>query len=1081
MEPTIEQFEALVHQLMSGENDVRKNAEAAFQEMKKTPLYLCSSLVKLVRSSQHEAIRGLASVLLRRVIGRGTESVWEQLDQPNQAFVKTNLLEALRTEPIAHVRSKLGDAVAELAVSIPGQWPELLPFLFQATKSERETDRETALLIFSQLAPEIGESLRTHFTVLRGVLSAGLSDSNLKVRIAALTATANFLQYLNEPSERTQFQQLLPMMLGCVSSALNAQQEDEARAALELFVDLAELDPTFLRPCLNEIIPAMQHIATVASLEESTQQLGVEFLITLAENKPGMARRHPKFVDTLVPILLKMMVGIDDNHAWNTGDDEDEVEITASDIGEESLDRLALALGGKILVPILFGLLPQLMRDQNWKHRHTALMAISIIGEGCNKQLAPGLAEIIKQILPFFSDSHPRVRWAACNTAGQMASDFGPEFQQNFHSQILPVLVAVMDDRENPRVQSHAASAVINFCEHASSEILLPYVELLLTKLMALLQGGRTIVQEQVVTAIAAIADCIQADFARYYDAVMPFLKNILLNANTKEFRTLRGKAMECCTLIGVAVGKDKFYPDAKDIMEMMLKTQTTVLDNDDPQVGFLLQAWARICRCLGKDFVPYLGHVMPPLLQSAKLSPDVTVYDSDNVQEQEGWEFIPVGDKRIGINTSVLEEKSTACNMIFCYASELEEGFFPYVDETTKLLVPLLRFFYHDGVRSAAVTTMPCLITSASRYFATTGGQDNSYVRNLFNFMFVPFLEAMKEEIDMEILVLAIESFVECLDVVGENALTDEQMAQVAEVLLELLGEMQVRRHERNSRKSEEDHDDEEEERISDEEERDQEISSGIAETIGHLAKLQKNNFIPFFDKFVPLLVELLKPTSQESDRQMALCIFDDLCEFQRERALPYFPHFLPQLLAYIGDEDPTVRQAAVYGAGIVVSVGGPHIASAIPEILARLTAVITSPTARAEGFANPTENAIAAVGKILQFQSGVIDASSTFQQWLSWLPVTSDKIESKVTYAQFCQFIESNNPHMLGPNGANLPKIIQVMATVLFTDLIDEDLHKRIVNILKNIQQGGSPLLQQAWQSLTPELQAKLQRAIS
>jgi len=768
MEPTLEQFEALIQQLSSPDNAMRKNAEATFQEMKKSPLYLAPSLMKLIRGSQNEMIRSFCSVLLRRVIGRGTESVWGQLDQPTQTFLKTNLLEALRSEPIAPVRSKLGDCVAELAASIGGEWPELLPFLFQSTKSERESDREAALLIFSQLAPEIGEQLRAHFGLLRDVLSAGLNDQqSLKVRIAALTATANFLQYLNEPEERGQFQQLLPKMLECVSSALNAQQEDDARASLELFVDLAELDPTFLRPFLGQIISAMQQIAT-AKLEESTQQLGVEFLITLSESKAGMTRRHPKFVETLVPILLNMMVGIDDSSTWNTGDDEDEIEITSSDIGEESLDRLALALGGKTLVPILFGLLPQLMRDPDWRHRHTALMAISIIGEGCNKQLAPNLGEIVKTILPFFQDPHPRVRWAACNTAGQMSSDFGPEFQKNFHGQVLPVLIAVMDDRDNPRVQSHAASAVINFCEHASSEILLPYVEVLLTKLMALLQGGKVIVQEQVVTAIAAIADCIQADFVRYYDAVMPFLKNILSNANTKEYRTLRGKAMECCTLIGVAVGKDKFYPDAKEIMELMLKTQAVVLDNDDPQVGFLLQAWARVCRCLGKDFVPYLGHVMPSLLHSAKLSPDITISDQDNTQEQEGWEFIPVGDKRIGINTSVLEEKSTACNMLYCYASELQEGFFPYVDETAKLLVPLMRFFYHDGVRSAAVTTMPCLMTSASRYFAGAGAAqpDAMYIRNLFNFMFIPFLEAMKEEIDMEILVMGIESFVEVIPI---------------------------------------------------------------------------------------------------------------------------------------------------------------------------------------------------------------------------------------------------------------------------------------------------------------------------
>ena len=44
--------------------------------------------------------------------------------------------------------------------------------------------------------------------------------------------------------------------------------------------------------------------------------------------------------------------------------------------------------------------------------------------------------------------------------------------------------------------------------------------------------------------------------------------------------------------------------------------------------------------------------------------------------------ETLYLGEKRIRIRTSVLEEKATACNMLCCYADELKEGFFPYVEE---------------------------------------------------------------------------------------------------------------------------------------------------------------------------------------------------------------------------------------------------------------------------------------------------------------------------------------------------------------------------------------------------------------
>lgn len=50
--------------------------------------------------------------------------------------------------------------------------------------------------------------------------------------------------------------------------------------------------------------------------------------------------------------------------------------------------------------------------------------------------------------------------------------------------------------------------------------------------------------------------------------------------------------------------------------------------------------------------------------------------------------ETITLGDKRIGIKTSVLEEKATACNMLCCYADELKEGFFPWIDQVVRSML---------------------------------------------------------------------------------------------------------------------------------------------------------------------------------------------------------------------------------------------------------------------------------------------------------------------------------------------------------------------------------------------------------
>ena len=64
------------------------------------------------------------------------------------------------------------------------------------------------------------------------------------------------------------------------------------------------------------------------------------------------------------------------------------------------------------------------------------------------------------------ADPHAKVRWAACQALGQLCTDLGPELQQDEHTRILPGLMAVMGDFSQPRVQAHAAAAVVNFSEH---------------------------------------------------------------------------------------------------------------------------------------------------------------------------------------------------------------------------------------------------------------------------------------------------------------------------------------------------------------------------------------------------------------------------------------------------------------------------------------------------------------------------------------------------------------------------------------------------------------------------------------
>eukprot|EP00061_Rhincodon_typus_P013909 g40577.t1 len=227
----------------------------------------------------------------------------------------------------------------------------------------------------------------------------------------------------------------------------------------------------------------------------------------------------------------------------------------------------------------------------------------------------------------------------------------------------------------------------------------------MVAKLQEIIEKSTKLVLEQVVTSIASVADTAEEKFVPYCDLFMPSLKHVVENGVQKELQLLRGKTIECISLTGLAVGKDKFMQDASDVMQLLLKTQmnSNELEDGNPQISYMISAWARMCKIRGKEFQQCLPVVMGWLMKTALIKPEMALLDTQdmgNMSEDDGWEFVNLGDQQsLGIKTAGLGQKATACQMLVCYAKELKEGFAEYTEQAVKLMVPLLKFYFHNGI----------------------------------------------------------------------------------------------------------------------------------------------------------------------------------------------------------------------------------------------------------------------------------------------------------------------------------------------------------------------------------------------
>ena len=104
----------------------------------------------------------------------------------------------------------------------------------------------------------------------------------------------------------------------------------------------------------------------------------------------------------------------------------------------------------------------------------------------------------------------------------------------------------------------------------------------------------------------------------------------------------------------------------------------------------------------------------------------------------------------------------------------------------------------------------------------------------------------------------------------------------------------------------------------------------------------------LKYFLQFQILFFLLQSAEHPWSDHQWGLCIFDDLIEYTGPTSLHYQQHFVQQMLHYVCDAQPEVRQAAAYGCGVMGQHGGPNYASICAQAIPRLTEMIQQQNSR-------------------------------------------------------------------------------------------------------------------------------------
>lgn len=1050
----------LLTALSSTDNAYRKQAELVLNNewcIRDKVDILLVFLAEQAANGAEENTRAFAAVLFRRFSIKSpnyqgfsvTDRQIDHISVPAKVEIRRLLLQGFTSQQTKNVRHKLADAIAEVAKD-NFDWPELLPMVLHATSSNDAAMKESSFRMIAT-TPQIISKHDLNESFLK-MFHSGFEDESDDVRIATCTAFVAFFENLPK-SMWSVLSQLLPNLLNSLPRLLSSGNDTALASVLESLIDLVVLAPKIFKPMFETIISFCSQVAQNTDLESNARLTALELLTTFSETSPNMCKREPSYSTTMVTITLKLMTEVciddDDCSEWNnTEDPTDEGDEDEYNAARQALDRVALKLNGQCLATPLFQYLPHMLQSQNWRERQAALMALSSASEGCADVLILEIPKLLDLVLPSLNDPQPRVQFACCNALGQMSTDFASVIQRTSGGKILPALISMLSTNNVPRVQTHAAAALVNFCEEATKDIVEPYLDDLLNNLLNLLKSSpKRYVQEQVITTIAVVADAAENKFIKYYDTLMPLLVSVMKSDVDSNGRTLIAKSIECATLIATAVGKEKFSESANEILEIFTVLQNNLQGEDDPVKPYLEKGWSRVCKLIGKAFVPFLPGVIPPLLEQAKATQDISIVEEDQLEEinqNEDYEVIQLSGKHIAVHTSVLDDKASAIEILKLYSEVLGSAFFPYVLEiANEIVIPGLDFYLHDGVRGTCAVTMPSLLKCC---IESTGSSQSTESFTIWKGMANKLISQLESDPALELFFAYYYALSKCLDLMGPQALDDTQLVNLAKSIHGNLSDV----YERISNHDEVDDDYNEEVAEYDEDCTDEELLEEVVKGISAVFENSGPRSIPIFMTLAPVVSAFLKDENPILNR-FAISIICDLVKFGGEQAFDFNDLFLNPVGTSLSSSDSKVREMAAKCVGLCAqSINSAKYSQFALACLPSLTQMASIPDARAPDNIEATEQICATIAIIIQcYGNQIPNVNDLINSWISLLPICQNIELAKIAYPFLTQLV--NQQHEIV--ASKIPKIVDSVIQALLYASISDDVAVNAVSAVKGL----------------------------
>ena len=1107
-EQELNDCEQMLKDLLQNDNTIRKSAEGKLQlclssiENRAKLVLYCSQLLLKVNDA---GVQMYCAIIIRKIFlpndKANPDKVFKAITSNDNIILKNNLLNALNSITVKHVRKQIADAACTFFATLienKDTWDDLLKYsmnLLSNDFSEQNIPNiEFGLHLVTNLYSVASDYLDKNMKIFLTLFPAYFKSNSLTLKAKTVQCLTEILCGVVSKKEAKQFKDLIFNVLETTLKCFNENDNDNLKICLDAIKDLSNCEPKILRKYFQDLFILMGKISENVDLEENLREMCLEIVTTLIEAMPKLIK-DPKDgnqnLENFVTRLFKYAMELDQTIDEDWLNPSKISYISDEFIPEKKLD-LATSLLTRLfevfdededkLLNLTSNNIVQLINHSNekdWKYKYIAYITVAEIAPNIKK--LSSIEKLISMIITDLFSPNIKVQYASLYCIAELSDAHNPDFQNQYHKEIIPKVIQLLTESKSLRVQLEVCDALEMFVEHMTDSDAAIYLQSSLDALFNVFLKNENecppSLKQGIIGVVEEFIHASENEFIKYSEKCLQILLEYLSNILTNNINgNLVGPLMEVISEIG-PLCPELFKKYLITIVNTLIQINQKMPDFKGNIANYLLSTWEKLIPSLkesNKEKIPEIVNSLILLLEkppemaissNPEVKIDVNEFFSEKKKEKE--------ENKVELKTSETEEFTTFLETLNSFLEQCPEL---YNLEQIKNLYPIAKKlikYPNNDIKSETAKIYPnCInilikINSQREIIISTA---NTYIADI--------LSQLSEETDYSVIISFLDSIRDIIKSVKEF-LSTKEINELSKQIFDLFNRIEKGRKDLLKEKEEAEKEYEEEKKTgdnkinSDDEDDDssqEEVMEDIKDKIDETENVMKSIsdfFGALFETHGHLTMELvneiinnyipkfLLETSSNFEKLLALLLLGDMAEFLKQELLSkIWGDICTILIKYSPHSDYEVRNASCYGLGVFAQSTTQNFSDYGKNIVPAIINVINLPIDKKlkktekENLKFARDNAISALGKVIKYhgQEFPNELNSLLDLWVNSMPIKKDKEEAKINIKFLLDILMKEPNKVLGDNNKNLGKVIVILTEGYQTDSTDTDMDKNI-----------------------------------